>query len=435
MSLPESDLDDNEASEGLETQAPGIPTRQELSPQDALERLRKGMPLENVRVEKLVFRGEFPAPVRLKHCLLVRPRFDGAVFQDEVKLVACTIERPECNKENEFRKGLSLSGSTLVKGQFYRLKVQETFNLENILCKGMLVIGSSVFEGPVRLWEARFQGWVEFKNCRFQVDCDFRSFHAEEGFVLKECEFAGNLLMRGASVAKKLDFTTSGFEGLLDLSKAKLNDYTYLEAIRQGLRQRFAFSNVIGDRLRINPEQLFGRLDSEERGDYEAALHEYAFLKRVYENLHRYEQEDWAFYRFKVNQRRSGRRSWLRPWTKLTQFADWLLLDHGCGYCTNPFRAVRAAVLIIALFAVIYAIGIDHFWIEENKLPFGEDKFTPANRVVVGLFKSVAVFTSGLSSVGDMAKDWMNLPLIVESLLGTLLWGLFIVAFSRKVIR
>ena len=56
-------------------------------------------------------------------------------------------------------------------------------------------------------------------------------------------------------------------------------------------------------------------------------------------------------------------------------------------------------------------------------------------RVVVGLFKSVAVFTSGLSSVGDMAKDWMNLPLIVESLLGTLLWGLFIVAFSRKVIR
>jgi hypothetical protein len=29
----------------------------------------------------------------------------------------------------------------------------------------------------------------------------------------------------------------------------------------------------------------------------------------------------------------------------------------------------------------------------------------------------------------------MNVFLIVESLLGTLLWGLFIVAFSRKVIR
>jgi hypothetical protein len=53
----------------------------------------------------------------------------------------------------------------------------------------------------------------------------------------------------------------------------------------------------------------------------------------------------------------------------------------------------------------------------------------------LGLFTSVSVFTSGLSGIRDVAKGWMNVPLIVESLLGTLLWGLFIVAFSRKVIR
>jgi len=45
------------------------------------------------------------------------------------------------------------------------------------------------------------------------------------------------------------------------------------------------------------------------------------------------------------------------------------------------------------------------------------------------------VFTSGLSGIGDIAHGWMNVPLMIESLLGTLLWGLFIVAFSRKVIR
>jgi len=45
------------------------------------------------------------------------------------------------------------------------------------------------------------------------------------------------------------------------------------------------------------------------------------------------------------------------------------------------------------------------------------------------------VFTSGLSGIRDAAKGWMNIPLIVEAFLGTLLWGLFIVAFSRKVIR
>jgi len=42
------------------------------------------------------------------------------------------------------------------------------------------------------------------------------------------------------------------------------------------------------------------------------------------------------------------------------------------------------------------------------------------------------VFTSGLSGIRDAAKGWMNIPLIVEAFLGTLLWGLFIVAFSRR---
>ena len=54
---------------------------------------------------------------------------------------------------------------------------------------------------------------------------------------------------------------------------------------------------------------------------------------------------------------------------------------------------------------------------------------------MIGLLTSVSVFTSGFGSLRDAAQGWMNMPLIAESLLGTLLWGLFIVAFSRKVIR
>jgi hypothetical protein len=32
-------------------------------------------------------------------------------------------------------------------------------------------------------------------------------------------------------------------------------------------------------------------------------------------------------------------------------------------------------------------------------------------------------------------QNWLTLSFGIEALLGTLLWGLFIVAFSRKVIR
>lgn len=49
---------------------------------------------------------------------------------------------------------------------------------------------------------------------------------------------------------------------------------------------------------------------------------------------------------------------------------------------------------------------------------------------------TVSVFTPGFS--GDQlhqAHGWIWVPLACEALLGTLLWGLFVVAFSRKVIR
>ncbi len=49
---------------------------------------------------------------------------------------------------------------------------------------------------------------------------------------------------------------------------------------------------------------------------------------------------------------------------------------------------------------------------------------------------TVSVFTSGFG--GDQihaAHGWILIPITIEAVLGTFLWGLFVVAFSRKVIR
>ena len=47
-----------------------------------------------------------------------------------------------------------------------------------------------------------------------------------------------DVLFRGSAVLKKWDGQGTRFEGLLDFSKAKLNDFVYLENIEQGERQR-----------------------------------------------------------------------------------------------------------------------------------------------------------------------------------------------------
>jgi hypothetical protein len=414
-------------------EAPPPKPSAEMTPEEALEFLRKGETLKNVRVVRLRLEGEFPLPLRLRDVVLVQPQFEGPSFLAEVAMTHCTIDRPRFNNKTRFAKGLDLRESFLNKANLHHLTVQGPLACDHMQTRGKFLLANSVFEGTVRFWETRFKGWVDISQCAFKAPADFRSFHAEEGFSLNRCTFAAEALFRGSTVAKKLDFTTSRFEGLLDFSKAKLFDYVYLESIQQGDKQRFAFLNTLGEKILIGIDQLKGRLASEEKGDYKSAMHEYGFLKRAFAALYRHQQEDWAFYRFKVNERRGVARSWDRPMSKVAQFCSWFFLDLGCSYGTSPRRAVRAALTIIFFFALMYALGMEQFG--TVRPPFDGPPNSPLNRLMMGIITSVAVFSSGFAGLRELAHGWIMFPLIIEALLGTLLWGLFIVAFSRKVIR
>jgi len=402
-----------------------------------LEKLRRGEPIQRTKIEGLKLKGEFTQPIQFLHVTLVDLVIDKATFRGEVIFENCTLDRAKIGTHQAtFEKGLNLAGSILIKPDLRRIIVKRTLRCDRIRVRGPFRVDSSRFEGPLKFWEARFEGWVDFKKSEMLDVVDFRSIHADEGFALDDCQFRSDVLCRGATIHKKFQADNSRFEGLLDLSKAKLFDFVYLEEMKQGERQTFAFANALAERILIRPDQLQGRLACEEKGEFAQAMQEYGLLKRNFEALHRFEDEDWAFYRFKVNQRRCKTRSWRRPWTMCAGCADWLLLDHGCGYGTNPVRAVRTAALIILGFALIYGVGIESFNIDPGeKMPFAGDKATLANRLMIGTLTSVSTFTSGFADVRGAVQGWMNLPLIAESLMGTLLWGLFIVAFSRKVIR
>jgi hypothetical protein len=407
--------------------------KSDLTPAEAVERLRRGETIRDVRIVDLRLKGMFPLPIRMERVELIAPKFERGEFEGDVVFDRCKIVKPTSGKGVVFAKGLDLRGSIVIKGLFRNLTVKGPLRCDGMRTFGQFQVIRGTFGDTVRFWDARLNGWIEFHECTFAGEADFRSLHAEEGFKLVECRFEGDALFRGSTFTKRWDAGSSKFHGLLDLSRAKLHDFAYLEAIEVGPDHTVAFHNALADRILIRTDQVEGRLASEKAGEYEKAMHEYGLLKRVFEGLHRYEQEDWAFYRFKVNQRRSRPRSWSRPWSKLAQAADWLFLDLGCGYGTNPFRAVRMSGFLILFFGLIYMLDVTALPIEKN--PFDTPMTTPINSVMLGLLTSVSVFTSGFGSMRDAAHGWMNIPLIAESLLGTLIWGLFIVAFSRKVIR
>jgi len=427
-----SDEDDDLNATTKEGEADAKP-RAELTGGQVLEMIAKGQTVANAKISRLKLKGTIPNNIKFANCVLIKPDFDGATFEGQVEFFHCTIDRPHFNRSNEFKKDLNLGNCTLLKATFRGVTVGGTLKMMNAVVKGKAQFSNCTF-GKVFMWETHLDGWVDWKGCTFVGECDMRSVHYDQGLVFNKSHFQGDFLLRGATVAKKLEFGNSKFEQLLDLSKAKLHDFVYMENIEQGEHMRFAFWNALAERVLVKPEQIEGRLASEGKSDCGVAMQEYGLLKRAFESQHRYDYEDWAFYRFKVNQRRGCGRSWRRPWTKVSQFFNWLLLDLGCGYGTNPMRAVVASLVIIVAFGLIYMTDVNA--ISTEKLPFpSEDKDSTGNTIMIGLLTSVSVFTSGMAGIRDLATGWMNVPLIIESLLGTFLFGLFIVAFSRKVIR
>jgi hypothetical protein len=407
----------------------------ELDAKTALERLRAGQKLERVRVVRLKLEGDFPKPLELVHVVLERPEVRAATFHGPVILSRCEVT------------GLSTGKGPIVFEQTWAFKscTLRRFQIGNVEVRGNLAFDNSDIHGPLKVyetkigalktWETKFHGWVEFKRCEFLGTADFRSSHADEGLVLSGSTLHGDALFRGMTCGKKLDMADARCEGLVDLSKAKLHDYAYLEQIQAGPQMRLAFLNAVADRIRIRPDQVEGRLLSECEGRFGDARHEYGLLKASYQVQHRFDEEDWALHQFKINQRRAKPRSWVRPWTKLAEWFEIAFLDWGCGYGTKPGRAVATAFTLMFVFAVIYAMGVRQFEIDKPPLDhLPVDHW--ANRALFGVLTTVSVFTSGFG--GDQihaAHGWILIPITIEAVLGTFLWGLFVVAFSRKVIR
>jgi len=415
----------------------GEAKRSEMPWQEAVALLIAGKEVVGVRIRRLRLSGDVTYPVRFRNCVLSQPEFNKCVFKESVHFLSCTVDRLQFIRVNVFEKDLKFDGSTVSKLMMNKAEVKGNLNAANATFRGKFFCQDCDFHGRVNFWESRFETWTNFLGCRFRSEADFRSIHAEQGFVMSNKSVVeGDILFRGANVEKKFQPDGAKFLGAVDLNKAKLHDFAYLEAIEQGPKQTFSFLNTVGERIRVRPEQIEGRLASELAGNHEDAMQEYGLLKKCYSALHRFDQEDWAFYRFKVAQRKSKPVSWRRPWTVWRTAADYLFLDVGCGYGTNPLRAVRMAVVIILFFALIYGLNVEMFYADPKKLPFPESQSTDVeNRVMIGFITSVSVFTSGMGGIREIARGWMNVPVMVESIMGTLLFGLFIVAFSRKVIR
>ncbi len=406
-----------------------------MTPEQALQLIAEGKPIHNTSISGLKLTGDFAQPVVFQNVELKRFKIVDANLQGGLNLNSCQLHRPLIGANVTIGNVCDLRGSTLYRAEFGKVQFLGNLRMDNVVTESLCRFVDCEFHGTIRVWEARFKGWLELNKSTFHKKVDLRSFHADEGLQSSNSIFKDDLLLRGSTVSKKLEFSGCQFNALVDFSKAKLHDVIYLESIQQGPQQCFAFRNALFSRMLIGADQLEGRIAAENKKHHAEAAEEYGLLKRNFQILSRYDEEDWAFYRFKVNKRKARPTSWAKPWTMLFKACEYWFLDRGCGYGAKPFRAVATAMVLMTLFAVVYAFGWQNFTIDQPPIPHQPMTY-PMNQALFGLLTSVSVFTAGFTGEHlSNAQGWPLLPLAVEALMGTMLWGLFIVAFSRKVIR
>ena len=406
----------------------------ELSEREAIDLLKNGQVIEKCFIRHLSLSGEFPKAIQLKQVYIKHLNISQFTSQLNFNLASCHLRRVIID-EALFKDTLSAKNCHFHFLHLKNSRFDKNFNAQASKFSSKVVIQNTTFTGKIRFWEAEFKDWFNAIECQFKGKADFRSAFFEAGFTVSKSHFHDDFMFRGTHLALKWEGEEARFEKLIDFSKAKLGDFVYLEDLIQGEAQQWAFWNTVSERILVRPDQVEGRMKSEEEGEHYKAMREYAVLKRSFEYENQYSYDDWAFYRFKVNERKARAETDHSLIRKVMNVADWLLLDWGCGYGTHPIRAIRTALVMIVLFAVIYVFGFEYLHQVDN-VPFPDlQPSALLNQIAVSLFVSLAAFTSGFGDLRDVAIGWMNIPIMLEALLGTLMWGLFIVAFGRKVIR
>lgn len=457
--------DTSEESSEEETLSP----KQESSVESVLEMLLQGKKIHNVSIGRLNLQKKiFEHPVVFEHCEIHDIDLGRAVFKSTVLFSRCKINRLNAH-QTRFEKHLTITKCEfMANAVFKKCQMQDGIRFigNRVFC-GLSFTSSTFsaysgaskrnpdanfadnvystpsqinffrckFEGYVRHWGSVFNAWAEFKESVFEGTADFRSVKFNEGVFFTGATFKQPALFRGSVFELRTDFNECTFENEVDFSKAKLRDFLYLQDVKwvDSPTAGFRFHNMLVERMIVSREALTQHLLSEKEQNFSEAADVYAIVRSNFERINRYDDEDWAYLKQKQHQRRALYKNSKNPWKKLREFTEWVVLDLGCGYGTDPFRAIRSAFVVISLFAVCYFFSFSHL-LEPDHFEQVKD-LHPVLKAAAAFNISLLVFTSGYADIKVVPDHWVGLLFPLEFMLGIVLLGLFVVSFSRKVIR
>ena len=421
------------------------------------ERAAGGLTREHCQAKTLDLTGcEFGA-VDYSETIPVAVKFNSGRFHDEVNFANATFLGPVDFIDAEF----------LASAKF----VETRFAADAIFI-------SAKFSAEVSFFEARFSGRAYFFEVTFGVDVSFMSVNFDGEAVFSDSTFSGRAdfysskfanasLFRRANFSKEVSFRSSRFSDVVDFHTAHCADVSFyqcqfIEAVyfrsascgalridacrvekvfdcRNSTLKALSVEGISGSgELHLDPDQLIvarckGRLLGEatladmpkanRREVLTKLARQYQYLRDNFSRITAPDEiEDFCAY-MHLEYKRRAKPSWL------LRVFDWFFYKWLTGYGVRLRQVFINGAIVIVLFALIW------FWAGNCECLLGTDDL-PAKDQSFGqaLYFSMITFTT--IGYGDLHPvRWARYLAGLEGLLGVISVSLFVVLYSRKIIR
>ena len=411
----------------------------------------EGLKLEKVKIERLcISKKDIDFPIHMVDCQIEHFDLNSSTFLKKISCRRCEIDTLILS-EAVFHENLDFKKAHIKRGKVQRATIKGKAIFSEIR-GGHISFHESVFEEKADFNRAWFRGDATFDNTKFQGDgifsyihfegkssfnntewsgkADFRGIECQDDLLLYSSIFHSDLLLKGAVIRLGINLGGSTLEAHTSFSDVSAGRTIDLHGLTVGPKQGFQFRNACAPSIIINRETVEGHVFPENEGKYLLAAKEYGFLRTTFENINRFDDEDWAYYQFKRLQRMGEPFSW-NPVKLLRRVGEYLFLDIGCGYGTKPFRTLGVMAILVLLFSTFY------FFYFGNDMMHG--KYLGTTKWVNNIFHafeiSLIAFSGSYGDLSQKIKGIVKLVAMVEYMIGVVFMGLFVVSFSRKVIR
>jgi hypothetical protein len=392
--------------------------------------------------------------------------FGNAIFKGKAGFWDATFKGYADFRETTFER-YAYFWNTTFKGKagFWDATFKRNAGFGGAIFKGNAGFGNATFEGYAGFWNVTFEGYAGFSEVTFERYTDFRgvTFEGNAGFRLKYLVKIIDFSEIRTFSGKKLFIKIINRRGKINFSRAYLeNIYLDIELVEGVL---ISFTNSMLKNTRIERGQIENHILQEEKEEFVRAREIYLLLKNNFHSIGRYDDASWAFEKEKEMERKSLSFRYYKKalkeeskiekhpilkWIKKGNLKKWIIsgfLNIVYGYGERPWNVVRAAIILIFVFALLFSIiGIGNPEIIELKVTaIHQNSGNIVNLAFKGLIKNSVIrnfpdslyfslITFTTLGYGDF-RPLEGLGRILagsEAFIGAFMMALFVYTFARR---